>query len=324
MVARLPPAPSHGYAPAGVERLSSMPRTASAVALRKVATALMRQQPDETTMRRVDELLRQATRGGPAEDSAFERAKREETLNDWLDAHGVGQVWDVSGTLAEAGLSVADMEPLAAEAPAGLLPDLLAWIACELSVRAMVRQVGRAARRISDLVASVKLYSHMDRSTEHRPADVREGLDNTLVVLGHRLRQARIVLTRAYDADVSPVPANAGELNQVWTNLIENALDAMGEEGHLEIAVRVDHPWVSVEITDDGPGIPEDMRRRIFEPFFTTKVVGEGIGLGLDIAHRIVATHQGQIEVVSAPGRTTFCVRLPLAPSAPGEGPASR
>ena len=155
----------------------------------------------------------------------------------------------------------------------------------------------------------------MDRSPEHKPTDVRQGLDNTLTILGHKLKQKNIRLARDYQDDLPTIPANAGELNQVWTNLIDNAIDAMGDGGQLRIEARSDDSGVHVKVIDDGPGIPDDVRPRIFEPFFTTKGVGEGTGLGLDIAMRIVKTHRGQIDVQSRPGRTEMFVRLPVAPA---------
>lgn len=156
----------------------------------------------------------------------------------------------------------------------------------------------------------------MDRSAAHQPTDVRVGVDNTLTLLGHKLRAKSIVLVREYQDELPLVPANAGELNQVWTNLIDNAIDAMAEKGRLTLKARLNDLWVEVEVIDDGPGIPEESRAQIFEPFFTTKDVGVGTGLGLGIAMRIVATHEGHIEVRSKPGETVMCVRLPVEWSA--------
>ena len=153
----------------------------------------------------------------------------------------------------------------------------------------------------------------MDRSTEHKPTDVREGVDNTLVMLGHKLKKKNVRLACDYQKDLPTIPANAGELNQVWTNLIDNALDAMNDGGELRIEARQEDAWIAVRVIDDGHGISDEVRARIFEPFYTTKEVGEGTGLGLDIALRIVKTHQGDIEVQSKPGRTEMCVRLPVS-----------
>jgi signal transduction histidine kinase len=187
-----------------------------------------------------------------------------------------------------------------------------------------VAEINAAAGRVSDLVTSVKTYSQMDRSREHKPTDVRAGLDNTLTMMGHELRQKQIRVTRDYPDDLPMVPANEGELNQVWTNLIDNAIDAVSEGGAITLRVRTSDVWLEVEVVDDGPGIPDEIQHRIFEPFFTTKGVGVGTGLGLGIAQLIIRTHQGHIEVRSRPGETVMCVRLPMVRSSPvGETPTA-
>jgi signal transduction histidine kinase len=149
---------------------------------------------------------------------------------------------------------------------------------------------------------------------------VRPGVDNTLKMLGHKLKEKEIRLAREYQDDLPLIPANEGELNQVWTNLLDNAIDAMDQGGELILKARRNDLWIEVEIIDDGPGIPDEILSRIFEPFFTTKDVGVGTGLGLGIARRIVTTHQGDIEVKSRPGKTNMCVRLPIARTSPEPG----
>ena len=209
---------------------------------------------------------------------------------------------------------VEDLEAFAKTVPRVLQADALAWVACGLGVQRLVSEITSSAAHISDLVASVKTYSHMDRSPEHKPTDVREGLDNTLTLLGHKVKQKSIRLVRDYQDDLPLISANAGELNQVWTNLIDNAIDAVDDGGEVRIEVHSDDAHLNVHIADDGHGIPEDMRSRVFEPFFTTKSVGEGTGLGLDIAMRIVKTHRGHLTVESRPRRTIMQVRLPVSP----------
>jgi signal transduction histidine kinase len=194
---------------------------------------------------------------------------------------------------------------------------VFAWLNGGIESDRIVLEITSAATRISDLVASIKTYSHMDRSQEHKPTDVRIGLDNTVTMLGHKLKAKDIALVRQYRDDLPLIPANAGELNQVWTNLIDNAIDAMDRGGTLTLRARTNDMWVEIEIEDEGPGIPEEVRSRIFEPFFTTKDVGVGTGLGLGIALRIVRTHQGDIEVKSRPGKTTMCIRLPVRRTSP-------
>jgi signal transduction histidine kinase len=279
-----------------------------------LVTALVRHRIGEPGLEKLAHLRSLGGRRDASGTSALERSKREEELSDWLEDHGVEEAWDAAATLGEAGMTVSDLQDLVRHVPEGALPDALTWLAGGLESDRLVDEIGDAVSRISELVASIKTYSHMDRSPEHKPTDVREGIDNTLTMLGHKLKTKSIRLTREYEEDLPLIPANAGELNQVWTNLIDNAIDAVGEGGELTLRARRNDTWVEVEIVDDGPGIPEEIRPRIFEPFFTTKEVGVGTGLGLGIANRIVKTHQGHIEVRSSPGRTVMCVRLLLSP----------
>jgi signal transduction histidine kinase len=246
--------------------------------------------------------------------SPLDRSDREEELASWLEEQEVAEAWELASVFTDTGLRVKDLERFGDAVPDEFLSDAFAWVAGSVEVDRMVAEIYSSAGHVSELVSSVKLYSHMDRSSEHKPTDVREGLDNTLSMFGHRLKQKNIRLTRDYPDDLPTIPGNAGELNQVWTNLIDNALDAMAESGELGIKIDSDDWGVAVKIIDDGGGIPDDIRLRIFDPFFTTKDVGEGTGLGLDIARRIVHTHGGQIEVRSRPGRTEIYVRLPIAP----------
>ena len=267
--------------------------------------------------RGLEELVRLRARSGRTdgpEESALERSDREDELADRLDDLGVEQPWDVAATLSEAGITVGDVLDLSEHVPAEAMADALAWLGAGVESDQLVDEIGEAAGRITQLVSSIKTYSHMDRSREHKPTDVREGIDNTLTMLGHKLRQKSIRLERDYAEDLPLIPAHAGELNQVWTNLLDNAADAVDEGGRVTLRARRNDAWVEVEVADDGPGISEEIQSRIFEPFFTTKEVGVGTGLGLGIANRIVKTHQGHIEVRSEPGETVMLVRLPVEP----------
>jgi len=259
--------------------------------------------------------LRSTDGGEGDEANVLARSEVEDALTAWLEERGMEEAWDIAGTLSDGGVSVADLDDLAEHVPEAALADALRWVAAGLESKQLIGDIGAAAGRISALVASIKTYSHMDRSPEHKPTDVREGIDNTVTMLNHRLKQKAIRLTREYDEELPRIPANAGELNQVWTHLIDNAIDAMSEGGSLSLHASRKDPWVEVEIGDDGDGIPEEIRSRIFEPFFTTKDVGGGTGLGLGIANRIVTTHQGHIEVRSRPRETVMCVRLPIDPT---------
>ena len=255
-------------------------------------------------------------RAGTAK-SALAQAELEDNVSDWLEDRGVEDAWRDAAIFVEAGLTVDDLDSVARDLPPEGLSDAMAWACAGLDSDRIISEIAVASARITGLIASIKVYSHMDRSPEHKPTDVRTGIDNTLTMLQHKLKQKRIRVERDDDPNLPSIPANAGELNQVWTNLIDNAVDAMAEDGRLQVRTRLNEIWVEVAVVDDGPGIPEDIRTQIFEPFFTTKEVGIGTGLGLGIAHRIVETHQGHIEVQSQPGETAIVVRLPVEPKAP-------
>ena len=233
----------------------------------------------------------------------------EEALSGCLSAHGVRRPWGPASVLARCGADVAWCDRVAALLGDGLEPGL-EWVVRTLSATASVREAQEAAARISGLVAAVKSYSQLDRASV-QPVDVAEGVDSTLAVLAHRV-PAGVSVVRDHAAGSPRIAAAAAELNQVWTNLVENALDAMGDEGTLRVTTRPDADGgVLVEIGDTGPGMAPEVRQHAFDPFFTTKPVGRGTGLGLDIARRIVERHGGGIDVDTGPGGTLFRVRLP-------------
>lgn len=247
------------------------------------------------------------------------RSDREDAVATWLDARGVADGWDLAPAIVEAGIDVARLEGIAGQAPAGALGEVLAWLVAEVTAAGLLDEIGQGVARISRLVGAVSEYSFLDQAPLQE-VDVHEGLESTLVILDHKLR-GRIALTREYDPDLPRIEAYGSELNQVWTGLLDNAIDALaGADGAGRIRIRTarEPGRVLVEIVDDGPGIPPAIQGRIWEPFFTTKNVGQGTGLGLDIARRIVAgQHRGDIRVESVPGDTRFQVRLPLSQSRP-------
>lgn len=245
--------------------------------------------------------------------SPLTRSDREEELANWFESRRFEDPWALAGAFADTGLSIKELNQFAGSVSNDLFAESLAWIAACIEIDKMIEEISECAKRVSDLVSAVKAYSHMDRSPEHKPTDVREGLDNTIIMFGHKIKQKNILLTRDYPEMLPTISGNAGELNQVWTNLIDNAIDAMDERGELGIKVESGDWGVIIRITDNGTGISDEIINRIFDPFFTTKDVGGGTGLGLDIARRIVHTHGGQIEVRSKPGRTEARVRLPTA-----------
>src|SRR5437764_7550517 len=237
------------------------------------------------------------------------RSDREDTIAAWLDDHGVPDSYDVAGTLVDAGLDAAWLEGLAQRTAPATLRAAVRWIVVTVAGLSLIHQVERSATRIAELVAAVKSYSYMDQGAL-QDVDLHEGLESTLTMLGHKLRGG-VTVIRDYDRSLPRISANGGELNQVWTNLIDNAVAAMAGKGELRVSTRRDGDEAVVGIGDNGPGIPPAIQPHIFEPFFTTKDVGQGSGLGLDIAYRIVvAQHHGAIAVQSEPGNTLFEVRL--------------
>jgi signal transduction histidine kinase len=245
----------------------------------------------------------------------LERGKCEDEVGDWLEDYGVPQAWVLAETFVDFGLCQGDLEKWASDSPGGSLANVLEWVEATLSSDRLIDEIGEAGKRISDLVASVKAYSHMDRGSGKQPTDLRIGLDNTLRMLGHELKAKKITVERTIPEDLPTVFGYAGELNQVWTNLLDNAIDAAPEGGRIRIEAQKDDGAVEVRIIDNGGGIPEEIREKIFEPFYTTKPVGQGTGLGLDIVQRIVTQqHDGSISVDSKPGETIFTVVLPVTP----------
>jgi signal transduction histidine kinase len=239
----------------------------------------------------------------------FARAEREEAIQSWLEKRGVAEAWKLAPLVADANLTDAHLESFAGAAGASLGPELTRFgtllemdrIACELE---------QSTARISDLIKAIKEYSYMDQAPLQE-VDIKNSLETTLTIMHHKLKRG-IAVKRDYAPDLPRVMAYGSELNQVWTNLIDNAADAMKEKGILQIRAARENEFVLVEIADDGPGIPPEVQSRIFEPFFTTKGVGEGTGLGLDVVHRIVKKMRGLITVKSVPGDTRFQVRLPI------------
>jgi len=244
--------------------------------------------------------------------SALERADQEDAILDWLDDHGVDEAWNLAPALGESGVTVERLVQATRDLPSEALHDVVAWIQQSTTASRLIGEVHAASERISELVKSVKSYSHMDRSNEKQPVQLIPGIESTVTMLGHKMKAKALTVERHLPAELPSVPGFPGELNQVWTNIIDNAIDVLPDNGTIRIAASAFAERVEVCIEDNGPGIPDDVLPHIFEPFYSTKDVGEGTGLGLDIAHRIVVQqHRGQILVESEPGRTRFRVQLP-------------
>ena len=243
--------------------------------------------------------------------NSLEQSDQEEVVAAWLDEHGIGDAWKLSANLVEAGIDAAALERLLSKIEAGAFGDVLARISAQLAAAKLASEIKTGTARISELVGAIKEYSYMDQASVQE-VDVHKALESTLLILKYKLRKKSIVLTREYADALPRIKAYGSELNQVWTNLIVNAVDAMPEGGTLKVRTKREPTDILVEIRDNGSGIPADLRSRIFEPFFTTKPVGEGTGLGLDTVARIVRKHRGNIRFESKPGDTCFQVRLPL------------
>ncbi|GAB2853502.1 ATP-binding protein [Actinocorallia aurea] len=242
--------------------------------------------------------------------SAVQESEREDEIADWLEDHHCSSPWETAPIFVAAGLGTDFLDRVEADAPPELLEGSLRWLAYTLESELLLGEITDSVSRISGLVQAAKQYSHMDRSPFER-ADVHTGLESTLVMLNGKLAGLDVVTD--FDRTLPPVPIYAGELNQVWTNLIDNAVQAMAGSGTLTLRTSREADRVRVDISDTGPGIPKANLRRVFEPFFTTKPVGQGTGLGLDISYRIIVNrHGGDLTVTSTPGNTTFTAHLPL------------
>ncbi|MCW2538462.1 MAG: putative two-component sensor histidine kinase [Frankiales bacterium] len=254
--------------------------------------------------------------------SPIEATDREDQLSEWLDAHGVGNSWSLAPIFVQAGLEESFLDNVVATVNGDTLEGAMHWLSYTLETELLMNEIQDSTTRVSTLVAAAKQYSQMDRAP-YQVVDVHELLDSTLLMMGRKLSSG-ITVVKDYDRELPSIPAYAAELNQVWTNLIDNAIGAMGDTGTLTVRTARDREQLLVEIGDTGAGVPEAIRARIFEPFFTTKPFGEGTGLGLDISWRIIVNkHHGDLRVESAPGNTRFQVRLPLvAPERTPEGMA--
>jgi signal transduction histidine kinase len=240
-------------------------------------------------------------------------SEAEDELTDWLEGHGVDDAWDLAPALVASGVRTEWLDEVAETVPETLLADGIHWVAYALETEQLMGEIEDSTDRISALVGAAKQYSQLDRAP-HADIDVTDGLHSTLVMLGHKIKESGITVVKDFAESLPLVPAHPAELNQVWANLIDNAVHAMAEEGGtLTVRTALEDGHVLVEIGDTGPGVPPELQQKIFEPFFTTKPVGEGTGLGLDISYRVVTQrHGGDLRVVSKPGDTRFQVRLPV------------
>jgi len=243
--------------------------------------------------------------------SPLQQAEREDAISDWLADHGLDAV--IAGPLAETAVTLDALDRIAGAAGGPALGPILRWAAAGCSVRGIASEIQDAAMRISGLVTAIKGFTHMDQATVAAPVDLEQSLGNTVAVLRAKARSKSIAVAVNVEPALPRVRGFAGELNQIWANLIDNALDAVPDAGRVDVSANREQKRVVVRVVDNGAGIPADVREHLFEPFFTTKPVGKGTGLGLDIVRRLVAHNDAEIEVESRPGRTEFRVSLPLA-----------
>jgi len=244
----------------------------------------------------------------------MERGAKEDDMVNWLDDHDVANGVEIAENFVEFGITIDILEEFKSHMSSNSLSAVLNWIDKNLVTERMVLDIEEASARIVKLVGSVKTFTHMDQSHDKRLTDIHDGIRNTLNIMEYKLRKGHVQLIENYDTSLPPVSIMIGEMNQVWTNLIDNAVDAMQgrENSTLEIKTEKDGTCVKVSIIDNGPGIPENIQSRIFDPFFTTKEIGKGTGLGLDISCQIVKQHHGNIKVNSVPGKTLFSVLIPI------------
>ncbi len=245
--------------------------------------------------------------------SSIQQAEREDSIADWLAGHGIDAA--VAGPLAETAVTLEALDRIAGAVDGPPLNAVLRSVAAGCSVRGIASEIQEAAMRISALVTAIKGFTHMDQAMVAEPVDLAASLGNTVAVLKSKARLKSAAVTIDVEPGLPPVRGFGGELNQIWANLIDNAIDAVPESGRVEVTAARERERVVVRVVDNGPGIPAEIRGRLFEPFFTTKPVGKGTGLGLDIVRRLVSHNDAEIEVETAPGRTEFRVSLPLAES---------
>lgn len=249
-----------------------------------------------------------------AKEDVWDLARRgdlESEMADWLEGNGFTDAWDMAPELLRLRITVEELNQWKEKLNTRQFLVALEWLAANAEMGAIVEEIHVGAGRVADIVKALKSYVYLDQGPSQR-VDVHEGLENTLVILRSKLGQG-IKLRREYDPDLPEIEAYGSELNQVWTNIIANACEAMGESGELLLRTRQENDWVVVEIQDNGPGIPAEIQNNIFNPFFTTKPVGQGTGLGLSISYNIVQKHGGEIRLLSEPGQTCFQVFLPAS-----------
>lgn len=244
--------------------------------------------------------------------SSLQKMGKEDEISEWFEQNGLNGNSLTGETFVDAGITGEDLEKIRGGFDKDALNDVLHWVENLLISQRVIKDLEEASMRISTLVTAIKSHVHMDQTNELQPTDIHNDIDNTLILMGYKLREKNIKVNKQYCKDLAPVQAYVGELNQVWTNLIDNAIYALPKNGELTIETTCNGKDVNIKIADNGSGIPPEIISRIFDPFFTTKKVGEGTGIGLDLVNRIIMRHNGDIKVNSKPGRTEFTICIPI------------
>ncbi|MEZ4949725.1 MAG: ATP-binding protein [Saprospiraceae bacterium] len=258
-------------------------------------------------------LFKKITNYDPDGKSLLERESQKDDLVDWLEDRDIDNAEEIAETFVDFDINEDELDKIETTVRSEALPSILWWLESTLSLERLIGEIREASGRISGLIGSIKSYTHMDQSRNAQKINLFEGLKSTIMILKHRLKAKHISIEKEMDYDLPEVMAYPGELNQIWTNLIDNAIDAMEEGGILGLKTYRERDFAVVEISDNGSGIPEEIKNQIFDPFFTTKEVGKGTGMGLDLVRRMVDHHKGRIELNSEPGKTTFKICLPIA-----------
>jgi len=254
---------------------------------------------------------KKATITNPGVLTAMQRLDKEDEITDWLEKNSLPDR-QVAETFTDTGITIDDLEIVRGSVSKEALPDVLQWLENRLSAQRILKDLDDASCRISNLVGAIKSHVHMDRTNGMQPTDIQKDIENTITLLGHKLREKNITVIRNFCKDMKQIPAYVGELNQVWTNLLDNAIFAVPKNGEITIETKCNANDITVRVIDNGPGIPQEIVSRIYDPFFTTKKVGEGTGIGLDIVLRVIKRHDAEINVSSVPGRTVFTVCIPF------------
>lgn len=263
----------------------------------------------------VNEILFAKIESGIQPLSMIERSDREDELLDWLEDQDIPEAEEITQNFVDYGFSEDDLEEIKDLLRESDLAPVIHWLNQVLTTERLVNEIEEASNRINTLVSSVKSYTHMDQAPEKQRTDIHKGIENTLTMLNHKLKKGNVKVVKDFDPELPAINILIGEMNQVWTNLIDNAIDAMAgrDDSTLSIRTKRQGKYANIYITDSGSGIPEDIIEKIFDPFFTTKAIGEGTGIGLELVHQIVTRqHKGMIEVSSKPGETTFHVCIPI------------